>query len=495
VDLDGYRQRAESFCEEIDREHYLNYSGRKASFEIEAIYERHTELFSRRAVEELREAAARTEGEEGRRIRYLLDFAFQGHLGQAVKSETTELTELEAALEVKGGSEPIPYRSVAVALANEPDAGRRAAIERDRDDLLAERLNPLHLVVLERTHALARELGWASYREACAELRSIDLAALARQARAFVDATDAVYAGIADPELGRAELPALGELRRSDLPRFFRAPALDHMFGRDGLVGAFEQTLSGLGIDLAGQDNVHLDTESRPTKSSRAFCATPRIPDEVYLVISPIGGRDDYEALFHEGGHVEHYGHVDPGLAFEYRRLGDNSVTESFAFLLQHLTEDPTWLRARLGIAEPERVVGHARAVKLVFLRRYAAKVAYELELHDATPSLESMPSRYAELVGGFTRVTWPSEGWLADVDPGFYVAAYLRAWALETSWRRALRDRFGERWFESSEAGGWLVELWRHGQRADASELLAETLGEELDFRVLADEFAPAPA
>jgi hypothetical protein len=495
VDLDEYRQRAERFCEEIDREHYLHYSGRKASFEIETIYERHAALFSRRAVEELREAGGRAGGEEGRRIRYLLDFAFQGHLGQAVKSETTELTELEAALEVEGDSEPIPYRGVAVALANEPDAGRRAAIERARDDLLAERLNPLHLVVLERTHALARELGWASYREACAELRGIDLAALARQARAFVDATDAVYAKLVDPELGHAEVPALGELRRSDLPRFFRAPRLDQLFRSDGLVAAFEQTLSGLGIDLAGQDNVHLDTESRPTKSSRAFCATPRIPDEVYLVISPVGGRDDYGALFHEGGHVEHYGHVDPGLAFEYRRLGDNSVTESFAFLLEHLTEDPAWLRARLGIAEPEHVVGHARAVKLLFLRRYAAKVAYELQLHDVAPPVESMPSRYAELLGGFTRVKWPREGWLADVDPGFYVAAYLRAWALETSWRRALRDRFGEHWFESSEAGGWLGALWRQGQRLDASELLGQTLGEELDFRVLADEFAPAPA
>jgi hypothetical protein len=133
--------------------------------------------------------------------------------------------------------------------------------------------------------------------------------------------------------------------------------------------------------------------------------------------------------------------------------------------------------------------------VKLLFLRRYAAKVAYELQLHDAAPPLESMPSRYAELLGGFTRVKWPREGWLADVDPGFYVAAYLRAWALETSWRRALRDRFGEHWFESSEAGGWLGELWRQGQRLDASELVGQTLGEELDFRVLADEFAPAPA
>jgi hypothetical protein len=73
------------------------------------------------------------------------------------------------------------------------------------------------------------------------------------------------------------------------------------------------------------------------------------VPDEIYLVISPHGGRDDYAALFHEAGHTEHYAHVDPSLPFEYRHLGDNSVTEGFAFLLEHLTEDPAWLAATLG--------------------------------------------------------------------------------------------------------------------------------------------------
>jgi hypothetical protein len=494
IDLDTYRQRAELFCEEIDREYYLHHAGRKSTYEIEAIYERHAELFSRSAVEGLRDAAGGADGERGRRVRYLLDFAFQGHLGLAVKGEAAELAELEASLEVESDSGAVPYRGVAVALANEPDAGRRAALEATRDELLAERLNPLHVAALERTHELARELGWASYREACGELRGIDLAALAGQAQDFARATDGVYASLADPELERAGVAPLGELGRSDLPRFFRAPALDELFPREGTVAAFSETLSGLGIDLRAQPNVHLDTESRATKSARAFCATPRVPDEIYLVISPVGGRDDYDALFHEGGHVEHFAHVDPELPFEHRHLGDNSVTESFAFLVQHLTEDPAWLADRLGIGDPEPVVRHARAVKLVMLRRYAAKIAYELELHDAAPSLEEMPSRYAELLGGSTRVGWRRESWLADVDSGFYVACYLRAWALETAWRRALRERFGERWFESAEAGRWLRGLWRQGQRLDARELLAETLGEELDFRVLADEFVADP-
>jgi hypothetical protein len=101
------------------------------------------------------------------------------------------------------------------------------------------------------------------------------------------------------------------------------------------------------------------------------------------------------------------------------------------------------------------------------------------------------MPDRYAERLSGAIRVDWPRTHWLDDVDEGFYVACYLRAWALETHWRRALRERFGERWWEDEGAGAWLHELWRQGQRVPAEELLAETTGEELDFGVLAVELS----
>src|SRR5439155_17225800 len=154
------------------------------------------------------------------------------------------------------------------------------------------------------------------------------------------------------------------------------------LYPAERLVESFTETLAGLGIDLAEQANVTLDTERRPTKSPRAFCSHPRAPDEVYLVVAPVGGRDDFAALYHEGGHTEHYAGVDPSLPFEFRQLGDNSVTESFAFLLEHLVEDPEWLESRLGVGNAAPAIAHSRTVRLYFLRRYAATLAYELELH-----------------------------------------------------------------------------------------------------------------
>lgn len=489
-DLGDYRAGAERFIEEIDREYLLHLAGRKPELELAAIYERHAGLFERAAVERIRELGGRASDEEARRLRYLLHFALDGLLGEATKEEAEQAAALEATLEVAAG---VPYRRVAVEQANEPEGGRRAELERARNALLAERLNPIHLRALERSHAICRELGWPSYAAAYAELRQLDLGALELRTAALLAATEDVYAPVIDEQLERSLLPRLGELRRSDLPRFFRAPGLDRGFGAERLVPSLAETLAGLGIELSSQHGVHLDTASRPTKSPRAFCSPVRVPDEIHLVIAPVGGRDDFAALFHEAGHAEHYACMDRELPFEFRYLGDNAVTESFAFLLERLTENAAWLRARLGVGDPGPILVQARAVRLVMVRRYCAKLAYERELHGDEGKLEAMPDRYAELVGGATRVRWPRESWLADVDPGFYAACYLRAWALDALWRDALRERFGERWLERPAAGEWLRGLWAQGQRLCAEELAAEVLGEELSFEPLSREVAGA--
>src|SRR5207302_780811 len=87
----------------------------------------------------------------------------------------------------------------------------------------------------------------------------------------------------------------------------FRATSWDEAFPKELMLPALEATLSDLGIDLRAQENVHLDIEERPRKTPRAFCAPIEVPDRVMLVIQPIGGPDDWRALFHEAGHTEHF--------------------------------------------------------------------------------------------------------------------------------------------------------------------------------------------
>ncbi|HMJ03263.1 MAG TPA: hypothetical protein VK506_09990 [Conexibacter sp.] len=493
MDLAAYRTRAETFVAELGAEYHAHFAGLKEGFEVEAIYARHEALFTADAVARLREQAdaASVRGEDAtRRARMLLDFAVEGHVGLLSTDLEAELAQREAGirLSIDGDGEAIPFREATIVQANEPDRDRRAAIESARLEATEQHLNPLYREALERTRATTRELGWPSYRALCEQLKGLDLDRLSRATSAFSAATEEPYSDLVGPVAERTLGIALDDLARADLPRLFRFEEADAAFSAAALMPSFEATLAGLGVDPARQPNVLLDVESRPGKSPRAFCVPVRVPQDVRLVLPPVGGRDDFTALLHEGGHVQHYAHVDPQLAFEYRHLGDNAVTEAFAFLFDHLAEDPAWLRVRLGVEDADgALAAHARATRLIYLRRYAAKLAYELDVHDTDPPDDgALRARYAALLGTGARVGWPEETYLADLDPGFYVAAYLRAWALETHLRAHLRERFGEQWFAQREAGDALRALWRDGQRLSAEELLGELTGAELDFGAL---------
>jgi hypothetical protein len=491
MDLDAYRSESEDFAAAISAEYRRHFAGLSAELRIEEIYDAHAGLFSREAVEGVRAAAAAAEpaSEEGRRRHELVRFGVEGLLGQAVKDLDTEFARIETDRALDVGGERIGYRESAVVQANEPDAGRRAAIEDARLAMTRAELTPLARESLERQDGLARDLGWRSVTAMCSELSGIDLEALGRQAEALLSSTTERYEQAVEAPLRRALGTGLADTRRSDLPRFFRFAEADGRFPSDRLVPALHETLRGLGIDPDAQPNVHLDVEARPRKSPRAFCAPVHVPGEVHLVVPPVGGRDDYVALLHEAGHAEHYGHVDAALPWEFRQLGDNSVTEGFAFLFDHLVADPGWLEARLGVTDEDGgLAAHAHAEQLLYQRRYAAKLSYELVLHgEAAPGWDDLAGRYADALTAAVGVPWPRETFLVDVDPFFYAACYIRAWALEAALRAHLRARFGEAWWDEPEAGALLRGLWAQGQRLPAEELLTELGGGALDLAALA--------
>ena len=110
-----------------------------------------------------------------------------------------------------------------------------------------------------------------------------------------------------------------------------------------------------MGIDPTRRGRVTLDTGEREGKRSRAFCSPVRVPDEVYLVLRPHGGQTDWNTFLHELGHALHFAYMRPDLAFEYRWLGDNSITEGYAMLFDHRMKDTGWLKryTELGAQNP----------------------------------------------------------------------------------------------------------------------------------------------
>jgi hypothetical protein len=260
------------------------------------------------------------------------------------------------------------------------------------------------------------------------------------------------------------------------------------------MLPALESTLSDLGIDLRAQENVELDLDDRPTKDPRAFCSPIEVPGRVVLVMKPQGGPDDWRALFHEAGHTEHFAHTDASLSPEERRLGDNAVTEGWAMVLEYLTTDPVWLERRLDFPRPYEFAAEGAVQLLWLVRRYSAKLLYELEFHSAE-DVTALRPRYVELLGDATKVEPAATDYLGDIDDGFYASEYLRAWAFEAQLRAHLRERFGNAWFSRREAGSLLRELWAEGQKPTADELLHEVTGEKLELAAVGDRVREALA
>jgi hypothetical protein len=479
-ELDG---EAEEFAEAVDREHYLNGSGQKDELELTAIFARHERLFARETIARLEHA-----DRDDERFPELRRLAIEGYLDAAANEITEYISGRETKDTVEWAGEQVPYRSVAPMVRNEPDAERRHALERKLVEATSAQ-NGLRERRWDMLYAKARELGYATYRAMAEDVGRLDVGGLAALVRGFLRETEERYRAQLVTHLRATGIdPAHAE--KSDIAYLFRAPEFDRYFAAERLVDVYTRSMSALGLDGEARQRITLDIEKRPTKSPRAFCAAPRIPDEVYLVISPQGGEYDYGAMFHEGGHAQHFAHAARELPFALRGLGDNSVTEGFAFVLEHILAIPSWLERELGFDEASvaRYLEAQRFNRLYMFRRYAAKLIYEVELH-ASDNVRGHQRRYADLLTAATGVRYAPEDYLFDVDDAYYCARYLRAWIFDAQLRGMLRERWGEGWYARREAGAKLVELWSYGQRYTAPELLArEGLG-GLDARALAAE------
>lgn len=480
ADLDRFRDRADRFIAELDEEFYRHYAGLKEKFELAPIYERYSELTKLEQAQALGQTA---NGDRG--VRELWRFAAEGYLSELTREQAEKIAELEASLEATIDGETIPFRMLRPAMANEADRDKREQIDRIRVELTEEHLNPLHAEGVHIVRDGVERLEAPNYADLYRRF-GFRLDELADQCRALLDSTEKVFEQAADKLFRARAGVSLDEAKRWDVIRTFRAPEWDPQFPKEKMMPALEATLADWGLDLTSQQNVELDVEQRPKKSPRAFCAPIEIPGRVVLVIQPMGGADDWRALFHEAGHTEHYANTSPDLVMEEKRLGDVAVTEGWAMLMQHLTDDPAWLSKRLDFPRPNDFEIEGVTQLLYMVRRYSAKLLYELEFHQADDPTK-LSNRYVEILGDALKIEPAAADYLGDIDSSFYVTGYLRSWAFEAQFRTHLRERWGHEWFTKREAGSLIRELWETGMSMTADEMLNEVTGQEIDMDAVA--------
>ena len=467
----------ESLHEQLGREYYGTLSGLKAEPEFSRIYDRFDALLSETALE-----AARNSGSPA-----ILEWIVGVQVGRKVAPHEERQLAREQELVLKVGEVQVPYLRAAIELANSPNREYRIALDRARAKDGALALNGLRRDRFSLEHAEMERLGYQDYVGAVTALSGIDLAALGDQAQLFLNQTANVFSDSLGKLVKQRLGVGLGWLVRADTAWTFRADQYDTAFRPDELVTTARRQLGEMGLDIEHRGRIKFDTEEREGKQSRAFCVPVRVPEEVYLVMRPQGGHKDYRTFWHELGHAMHFSTPARDLPFEARWLGDNSITEGFAMLWDHLTMDPSWLAryTDLGKNQIRSLVAELAVQELHMVRRYAAKLLYELSLHRS--NLVGLGSEYAERLSEATLFEYSEDDHLTDVDPGFYCARYLRAWQMEARLSAALREQYGTDWFRNPQAGTFVQGLMERGQEKPADELVEEVTGRPIEFEPVA--------
>jgi len=493
LDLRRLRAEGQAFMEAISREGYLAYAGLKKTAELQPIYKKYERVLGTEAFELTRDAfrSAPDGSEEKRSARLLLEWEIESQAAKPLAALDEREIEWENTAVIRSSDgRVIQYQAAPIEIANTRDRPARLALDAARSKLVGKEHAPLRLERLQREKEYIESLGIArDYNASFEAVTGISLSALAASCERFLRDTKSMW----DDTLREALRVSLGlkpsEAKRADALALFRASEYDDAFPGAEMEAVIRGQVTEMGIDPTAGGRIVFDVGEREGKRSRAFCSPVRVPEEVYLVLRPHGGQSDYNTFLHELGHALHFGYASPDYAFEFRWLGDNSVTESYAMLFDHRMQDAGWLRrySRLRTNRVGKFLRSAGLEELHFLRRYCAKLIYEHSLYSGEVEWSSLPDLYVSLLTNATGFEYDPVDAFVDVDPRYYSARYLRAWQLQSILNEQLTSRFDVDWFRNPSAGPWIAhELFAQGQRENAEEIAARAGVEKLSFQPL---------
>ncbi|MFZ2640501.1 MAG: hypothetical protein WA117_05895 [Verrucomicrobiia bacterium] len=489
---------------EISTETRLVRAGQKERQETEAIIKRHEWLASL-SVAKLVQAQLNRARDPDERER--LDRLYFTCTGLYTYHKLARLDDqLQTGLanhKVRMGTEQVPYYNLSPRLQNEPDFAKREALGVAMDSV-HRKFNPEKLTMLQRDlQILRRDLGYKSYIGYCEAQKQFDyekfIAILAESGhRTSLLFRDHMAHWVMD-KAGKPFRTPEGKpaLHRWHANYLLKLGDFDARFPKKEMLPTLFGSLRRMGIDLKARKNIKLDLEDRDKKNPRACLFAAKIPQEIHLLLKPVGGLQDYEVFMHEAGHALHFAFSDAKLPYEYRHLSrSNALTEIYAFLLQNITLDALWLEETMHMSRKlaARIRYYRVLSDLYMYRRYIGKLCAEFAFfrqHEQEGQAALANGKtYAQMLTEYTGFIYQPGGYLFDMDEGFYSADYLRAWVGEAQLADYLQRNFSERWWADKRAGKFLVDLWRSASTQEAEQVLG-TLGcQPLDTACLERRF-----
>ncbi|HKA50484.1 MAG TPA: hypothetical protein VKK19_12925 [Candidatus Dormibacteraeota bacterium] len=458
---------------ELENEGRLVRAGLKTKQDTASIVARYEWLYSENSLAVVDSPT----GEVQKRVRAAL---LQGIVGRRTAAHEDRLTTFYAEASARAGDERFPFYTAQAQLVTEPDPRRREALG-DGIGLVMAQAEELHLELNETVQQVVRDLGFDGYVHFWSSLKEIDYEPLRAELVRVADAAHERYRTWVEPRMAFAGR-AFGDCPQAHMPYFRSLAEHDAAFTKERFEPAMRRTFERLGLDLFSAPTISIDLADRASKDPRASVCVPEAGREVHLLSRPSGGNSDYSAFLHEAGHALHFGLSDPAIGWPLANLGRSmAYTELWSFLFERIGHDPVWIADATGVgeAQAERIASDLTGVDLMLFTRYVGKFSCELELYRGDP-LDPVRGRRV-YVDGLTERTgfkYDPRAWQFDRDPGFYSADYLRAWMAEAALEQRLRERFGESWWASRDAGQWLRRQWLLGSEPEAEETVASMGG-----------------
>ncbi|RPI14076.1 MAG: hypothetical protein EHM58_17165 [Ignavibacteriae bacterium] len=475
MDLDRLRTDLESFTRQLSREYYMQGAGLKDDINFTSLYSAFPSLFTFENLESIKQAYRSSFSKtEKRRLRYLLE-SFHGEivLNTSSKLQNKFLSKESTGILHLNNNEDVSYRSSLIKLYNAGSRNEREAIWQARNRFIEAELNPIVEQIYYMENGYAIKNGYNDKLHMFEELSGINLSAIDKDMQELVKETESIYVELLTKAAKEKLNLKLSELKPFDLQILSKSNEFTSYFPKEKMFSTIAGFIGKMGLDIEAGKNINFDIDIRDKKSPRAFCCPVVIPSEIYLVIYPRGGEDDYMAFLHELGHAQHFGNMQSDLEFEFKWYGDNSVTEGYAMTFDHLLNNEQWIKKIIGLNSRE-YLNQRLLNELMMLRRYAGKIQYELQLY-RDMSLKGKKELYSKITSDIMKVEYPSSEYLTSVDSNFYCARYLRAWMFQHALNEHLTNNFGNDWFINGATGSFLKEIWSYGQMLNAEELLKE--------------------
>jgi hypothetical protein len=490
-----FEERLRAYVLERSEEQRAVRVGEKEVSEQAAIVARYADLFTRPQLEALAAAEAEAAEDDRERLARLRLTCEEGLVDAELTEREDELENSLLAARVRWESGEIPMRTAQAMLATLPGY-------RDRDELGTRALavslefNEDRRSLLAARESLEAELSGEPDPVARSEhVKGISLRDVEHAVSGAASVTADMWA-----ELRERWLDRLLGTARDKIPMSFhmawlrRLSPLVETYTKERSVPVCAATLRAIGFAIEDDPRIRLDLEDRPQKSPRACVIASDPPERVHLITRAQGGLHDYSAFLHEAGHALHYAGSDPGLPYTFRAISrDHALTEIFSYIVEAISREPGWHAEHFGLpaAEAEENAEAARFLEALLFRRYAAKLRYEIGFWDRFAEDGGTPQGYSEWLTQATGIRYPPDGYLADMDAGFYSADYLRAWIRAAQLRHMLRAEIGDDWWRSPRTGEILRDLFREGTRPSSEEIAGRLGFDPLDTAPLSAELS----